>query len=241
MIYQLVETYSASMANPKRATAMRGAIQWTCAYAPVQANMNIAIGRMPFRIRGSGRIRRQEGIVIRSPKHHRKEPCLEVVPVRRRAFVHHFLRGDRAEGTDDAYHDAHECCPRDAQAEMADPNAIGKAKKRSRGARIRMTDLHELVGLAHFNTKVARHIQTVIKIMIGSVKSIMNGLNSTITTTSLNGFFSSSSIVRYIGSPVSFLNFAAFFLSKTGARVPGMKRVKRLNRNVAPTKMNGIQ
>lgn len=101
-----------------------------------------------------------------------------------------------------------------------------------------MTDLHEFVGLAHFNTKVARHIQTVIKIMIGSVKSIMNGLNSTITTTFLNGFFSSSSIVRYIGSPVSFLNFAAFFLSKTGARVSSMTRV---NRNMAPTKMNGTQ
>ena len=120
MMYQLAETYRASMANPKRTPAMRGAIQRTCAYAPVQANMNIAIGRMLFRIRGSGRIRRQEGTDVRSPKHHGKEPCLGVVPVRRRAFVHHFLRGDRAEGTDDAYHDAHECSSRDAQGEMAD-------------------------------------------------------------------------------------------------------------------------
>ena len=61
-----------------------------------------------------------------------------------------------------------------------------------------MTDLHEFVGLAHLNTKVARHIQTVIKIMVGLVKSITNGLNS---TTSLNGFFSGSSIVRYIRCP----------------------------------------
>ena len=123
MIYQLAETYRASMANPKRTPAMRGTIQWTCACAPVQANMNNAIGRILFQFRGSGRIlRRQEGTDVRSPTHHRKDPCLGVVPVRRRALVHHFLSGDRAEGTDDAYHDAHECCPRDAQAEMADPN-----------------------------------------------------------------------------------------------------------------------
>ena len=82
MIYQLAEMYSASMANPKRTPAMRGTIQWTCAYTPVQVNMNNAIGRILFQIRGSGRIRRQEGTVIRSPKHHRKEPCLGVVLAR---------------------------------------------------------------------------------------------------------------------------------------------------------------
>ena len=104
--------------------------------------------------------------------------------------------------------------------------------------RIQMTDLHKFVGLARFNTKVARHVQTVIQMMIGSVKNLMNGLNSAITTTSLNGSISSSSIVRYIGSPVPSLNFAAFFLSRTGARVEGMTRV---NRNVPPTKMNRTQ
>lgn len=65
-------------------------------------------------------MRRQEGKDIRSPKHHRKEPCLGVVPLRRRAFVHHFLHRDKAEGADDAYHDAHKRSPRDPQAEMAD-------------------------------------------------------------------------------------------------------------------------
>ena len=76
-----------------------------------------------------------------------------------------------------------------------------------------MTDLHEFVGLAHFNTgtKVASHVQTVIKIMIDSVKSITNGLNS---TTSLNGFFSSSSIVRYIGCPSLLSQLCGFLLEK---------------------------
>lgn len=81
-------------------------------------------------------------------------------------------------------------------------------------------------------------IQIDMKMMMGSVKIIMKGRISAILMVCAKGFFSSSSRVRYLSSPVSFRSFAAFRRRRTGAKVSGMKRVKMKEQ---PTKMNRTQ